>query len=1120
MASKLTWKPWHEVVQLRRELKTGELPLSIFAADIYDVVMGSARPIYQHPDEFFSFTYPTFNLRELAKDVVLRLAGKNDKAVRQLELTYGGGKTHTLITLFHLTHNPQQLPDIPTVREFTQHIGISPPQARIAVLAFDKLDVEKGMEVISPTGERRWLLYPWSVLAFQLSGSDGLRLLHRTGEDAERETPPAENLLVELLSLPSKQYLAVLILIDEVLMYVRQKVGLDAVWRSRLIDFFQCLTQAVTKVNTCALIVSLLATDPRKSDELGKELMQELSTILRREREEGVQPVVKEDVAEVLRRRFFTPESIRDRTSFRSHAVAALKGIAELDEQTKRDMRTAEERFVQSYPFHPDLTDIFYTKWTNLESFQRTRGILRTFALALRDAETWDKCPLISTNVFIGEPQRLGLSESARELTNVAETDEYEGKRQDWSGILEGELAKARTIQSEFLALRFREVEQAVFATFLHSHPIGMRSDASTRELLVLLGHTHPDRIEIEMALQRWTEVSWFLDESSIHNVEASQSGTRQLPKSWRLGLRPNLQQMHYDACTRISDEAVEARLLNEIRNCKSLSKDAGAAGARVHTLPEWPRDIEDDGEFHYAILEPKAASRADWPNPEAKRFLNEKTGPDSPRVYRNAVVLAVPSIDGLASARNAIRESLGWTGVEERLKGQDIDINRKSMLEAGKKKAASAIADRVRQAYSIIVTVSSKNEAQAFKVIVGDEPLFTIIRKESQSRIQETAVTAEALLPEGPYDLWREGETAHRMKDLVEAFAQFAQLPKMLNRKAILETLLDGCRDGLFVFRLPRPEGTFKTFWCERPDERIVKDPRLEVVLPEAIMLTTIPTSLLLPGVLPELWQGSELVLKDLYNYFSDGRVVKIKRQGPNGALYEDERTIPRAERAIVDVSIQEAIKEKKLWLISGTGSFLAEDLPTGVLTDDAYIQLPPEPLVPTDVLPQNVGEAWQGEVTTALAISHALSTKGGKILPWIIVREAIDGAFRARLLERTIDSGPWPCDYAGARAVKITVPQENPTQYSPSPTLSPRKARETEPRMLTAGNFLEIGEIQNLNEQLSELTKAAVGLNLTFYFRVELGAPSTQQIPEETIAKVNALLHEVSDKLNLHWQ
>jgi len=407
--SRPAWKPWHEVVQLRNELKTSELSLSIFAADLYDVVMGKARPIYQDPYDFFSFTYPTFNLRELAKDVVLRLAGKNDQAVRQLELTYGGGKTHTLIALYHLVHRPGQLPDLPTVQEFRHHIGMAAPQARIAVLAFDKLDAEKGMEIVSPNGERRWLRHPWSVLAFQLAGSDGLRLLHAEGQDAERESAPAENLLVELLSFPARQGLSTLILIDEVLMYVREKVGLDPVWHDRLIDFFQYLTQAATKVNTCAIVASLLATDPLKSDTLGKKLTRDLYDIFRREREEGVQPVLKEDVAEVLRRRFFSPESIRDRSVFRSQAVAALKGIAVLDEQTGKDMKAAEERFVQSYPFHPDLTDLFYSKWTNMESFQRTRGILRTFALALRDAERWDRCPLISTNVFLGEPRNIAL---------------------------------------------------------------------------------------------------------------------------------------------------------------------------------------------------------------------------------------------------------------------------------------------------------------------------------------------------------------------------------------------------------------------------------------------------------------------------------------------------------------------------------------------------------------------------------------------------------------------------------------------------------------------------------------------------------------------------------------
>src|SRR5262249_58317675 len=104
--AKLAWTPWHKVVRLREDVQSGELSLAIFAADLYDVVMGKARSVYQDPQEFFALTYPTFNLRELAKDVITRLAGKHDKAIRQLELTYDGGKTHTLIPMIPLVHYP------------------------------------------------------------------------------------------------------------------------------------------------------------------------------------------------------------------------------------------------------------------------------------------------------------------------------------------------------------------------------------------------------------------------------------------------------------------------------------------------------------------------------------------------------------------------------------------------------------------------------------------------------------------------------------------------------------------------------------------------------------------------------------------------------------------------------------------------------------------------------------------------------------------------------------------------------------------------------------------------------------------------------------------------------
>src|SRR5205807_5853606 len=197
-------------------------------------------------------------------------------------LTYGGGKTHALITLLHLVSEPDRLPDLPAVHEFTEHIGIRLPRARVAILAFDRLDPVMGMDVRAPDGTTARLKYPWSVLAYQLGGREGLRLLG-CEDDGEREGPPFTNVLEDLLRLPGKEGLSTLILIDEVLMWARTKIETEPVWHSRLETFFQCLTQAATKVDTCAIVASLLATDPSKSDTLGKEILRDLSNIFRRQ---------------------------------------------------------------------------------------------------------------------------------------------------------------------------------------------------------------------------------------------------------------------------------------------------------------------------------------------------------------------------------------------------------------------------------------------------------------------------------------------------------------------------------------------------------------------------------------------------------------------------------------------------------------------------------------------------------------------------------------------------------------------------------------------------------------------------------------------------------------------
>ena len=564
---------------------------------------------------------------------------------------------------------------------------------------------------------------------------------------------------------------------------------------------------------------------------------------------------------------------------------------------------------------------------------------------------------------------------------------------------------------------------------------------------------------------------------------------------------------MHHDACIRVSPELIHERLLEEIGKLRSLTTGASAAGARVHNLPERPRDIEDDGEFHYVVLGPKAASDFSRASAEAKRFLEETTAADRPRVYRNAVVLAVPSRDGLEVAQNRIREYLGWEDVRAQLKEQQVDDPiRLETVRTNSETSRKSIPDAIQQTYSIVVTVSDKNEVQAFKITVeSGKPLFEQIKADSRSRIQDTPISAEALLPDGPYNLWHTGESSRRVKDLVGAFAQFPHLPKMLNRKAILDTLIGGCVDGMFVLRLTRADRSIKTVWREMPDDITLRDPSLEVVLPEAATLTVLSPRLLAPGILPGLWQTSETTLKDIRAYFAGGHVVHIPREG-----YAEPATIPQAEGDVIEAAIHAAVQEGLLWLTSGPASILAEAIPSGVLTDEALLHAPPQPVSAFEVVEQNLPEAWSEGTTTALAVSTALSDKVGTTLPWATVREALDGAIRARLLERTSDSDPWPCDYVGAQAIKLQVPREP----SPEPARRPEPPQPT-PGVLVAEADLRLNEIQDLADSIANIGQAAVGLDLKFHFRLELSGATRPS--NDVVTKINLLLQEVSAKLRL---
>ncbi|AUB82572.1 hypothetical protein THSYN_17560 [Candidatus Thiodictyon syntrophicum] len=1083
------------MMALRAEILSAELSQKQFAADLHDVMLGDNPGIYHDPQEFFALTYPTARLRDLVRDVLWRLAGKSEKAVRQLYLTFGGGKTHALVTLVQLVRAPESLPDIPSVQQFRSHCGLPEglPRARVAAVVFDHLDAEQGMEVCAPDGSRRRLLMPWSVLAWQLAGDAGLKVLKADG--SERVSPPATNVMTQLLELARTEIPAVLILFDEVLWFARTMVDKDAAWTGRLKDFLHSLTQAVAKVPQCALVVSLLASDTNKMDALGRQISKELFDEIKRVSDEGVRPVESHDVPEILRRRLFTLASYQDRSAWPSQVYAALNSLEAVDAQTKQHRSTEEQRYLATYPFHPDLLEALYGKWTQLEGFQQTRGILKTLASALRDAAAWDKQPLIGAQVFLGAVGAEGLSTAANELANIAQVEQYDGRKQNWPAILSAELAHAAKAQEGLLGVAGREIEQAVMATFLHSQPIGQQ--AKTREVKLLVGLAAPDPINLDQGLAAWADNSWYLDDLFTGEREGG------LPKVWRLGSKPNLKQMHAAARAGVSDSLVDVVLEKTIQDAAKLTDGARAAGAKVHKLPAKPADIDDDGLFHYAVLGPAAASDAGKPSAYARRFLDETTGPDKPRAQnRNAVVLAVPARDALAAARDKVRDLFGWEEVQRLLKERDdLDTVTTTRLGANLKSARAEVVSAVVLAYCIAVTVTDTNTVAAYRINVDNEPLFIKLLADRRLRIETSAVNAEALLPGGPYDLWAAGDTARFVKDLVGAFAATASLPKMLNREAILETLLAGCAAGQFVLRITRADHSQRTFWRARPDATATAEPTLEVVLPEAALLTDIDPATLAPKVLPGLWDSNEVPWQALTDYFSATHLVREDKGGWTESLL-----VPAAAPDALKAAVAAAVKKGTVWLINGTASLLEEEVPAGFVNEHALLLPPPAPLAATDLLPEQLPAAWNGDIATAEHMRAVLSAGLGRPLPWATLRKALELGFRLGLFERTLDCGPWPCDLGGAAAVKVSTVKDVVLPPPPPPADGSKVATAV----------LETHQIVDLADAIDELIAATAGHELSLTLTVTLHRATGPAI--QAINGVNAVLEKVKPGWELH--
>ena len=390
-------------------------------------------------------------------------------------------------------------------------------------------------------------------------------------------------------------------------------------------------------------------------------------------------------------------------------------------------------------------------------------------------------------------------------------------------------------------------------------------------------------------------------------------------------------------------------------------------------------------------------------------------------------------------------------------------------------------------------------------QALITEEPLFTIIKADRRARIQETAISSEAMMPGGPYDLWGEDESSRRVKDLVDAFARFPKLPKMLRRREILNTAAQGVLLGILVAQVVRPDRTTKTFWRTAIEQHVLDDPSLEVLLPQAAILSDVSHILLGYGSLPGLWPTKETTVKDIHDYFSGEHTVSVPREG-----YDDIFAIPQCDSSHVDEAIADAVEQGLLWMTNGPASILGEPVPLGVLSPSARLRPPPDPISVDELMPSSIPEAWSEEKTNALAVATALSAKRGVTLPWSSVQTAIESAIRTRWLELSNDSAPWPSNLAGAQHVVLQAPTPGMIRDSKGSRYTQRPMG-----MFVAEASLQAHGIQDLADHIPEIAQAAAGSALSFSIRIELGDDTA---PDQSVVdKINALLSEVADDLKL---
>ncbi|MBN8676639.1 MAG: DUF499 domain-containing protein [Chitinophagales bacterium] len=773
-------RPWFQVVSPHLDIRQGRLDESVFAANLAEVAMGNGREIYNNPAVFFSKTFFTAGLRTVARRVVKGLNGEEDAENRVISLQtgFGGGKTHTLITLYHLAKWGKNAVHSGDAASLVQHTGAPNfDNAHIAVFTNTTNDPANGRT--TPEGVHIQTI--WGEIAWQLGGQEAYELVRKN--DELRSCP--KGVFKKIL----EKCRPALILIDELADYCVSAAAVKAEGNTladQTISFMQELTEAVSGSNHCVAVITL----PASPQEVGNTSQAQaiLTSLQMRVSRVGAdtQPVADEEIYEVIRRRLF--EDIGDpaavETAVSKYMELYQQHWAELPQYAvKNEYR---QKMLKSYPFHPELIDVFRVRWASHHDFQRTRGALRLLAAIVSDL--WKRQQSLPGSNLLIHTSDVNCS-NLDALTGQLKKLYGNGYDAVISADVAGSSSNAFKIDGNKKEFGQWYLTQGLAATILVNSfgNDGANKGVGVAELK--LNSLRPDGFN-------HNSVNGALDELESNAFYLYYAQTGGTGKRYWFHTKPNINILINQAKSNVRKDEMEAEIL------KRLQQGASNLALFGKALVNPSEDIPEQQKPTLIILSPKYTSSPAEVG-AATRQVVEKLATqkgNSQRIYRNTLLFLVCSEIGVGKLFADATDYLACQKISQEY-GSQLEREQKEEISRRLSEASRQLESSLVVAYSLVLKHTAKNGIQTLALTQFRDQLDAQVNNYLIAALKEeewllenvgyNTLNAHQLLPTLEKPL--------RAREVYEAFLRFDDKPMISGPEAVSNSLQRYCQESYF---------------------------------------------------------------------------------------------------------------------------------------------------------------------------------------------------------------------------------------------------------------------------------------------------------------------------------